>query len=325
MCFVNITHLVKTCFIVYTLLGNIYWANKHNILESISTYNLFFVFFYRKTTVAMLSYEDSDKTDRWPKNTPATLEDSCVTFVVGNIKAFVDKTDESYCLKQGITFPQGLTDKILAKIVCSTKLVQKTEDNLFGIFNNRATTCLTELPLRYTAVTCEQLDFLCQHPIRKLDITYCPEIKSEFVNAINQTSRTLQCLQLGGNDLLERMEILMKDKELDNPPSDKGDNCSNEVKSLFNLPNLRSLFLRDINAFKPIDGVYLENVTIMEQVIRPLKNLTHLDFCECQLDNLTLEQIGNLELPSLVSLNLCDTLNGNETALQNLNNLTSLR
>lgn len=289
------------------------------------TYGNVVVFYHRTEAKKMLAYEESDITDEWPKNTPASLEDSCITYLVENLSRFVDKTDDSFCLKHGITFPQGLSDKLLSKIVNSSKLVNRTDSNVFGIFNNRATTCLTELPLRYTTVTCEQLDFLCRHPIRKIDITYCQEIKSEFVDAINQASRTLQSLQLGGNDVLERMEILMKEDELENLPTEQGDSCSRDTKPLFHLPNLRSLFLRDINSLIPIDGVYSDNVSIMEEVIRPLKNLTVLDICECHLGNKTLEQIGKLDLPNLLSLNLCDTLNGNEIALHNLNNLTSLR
>lgn len=270
------------------------------------------------------SHRPSSLVDAWPPDTPASLEDCCISFFVENIFHFLDKTDNSYMLKPGITFPQGLSDKILSKIVTSIKFCQKAEDSVFGIFNNRATTCLTELPLRYTAVTCEELDFLCRHPIRKIDITYCHEITSEFVDSINQMSRTLHSLQLGGNDLLEKMEIQIKEEELEDMPTAHGDMRRSQKRPLFNLPILRSLSLRDINTFKPIDGIYRDKVTFLVQVIQPLKNLTHLDICECQLER-TVEQIGLLELPNLVSLNLCNSLNGNYTALRNIGNLKTLR
>lgn len=269
-----------------------------------------------------MAYMRSDEVDVWPVDMPATLEDTCITFFLDNIFQFLDKTDESYCLKPGITFPQGLSDKLLGKLVSHTKHLQDLDDHVFGIFNNRATTSLTELPLRYTAVSSDQLSYLCLHPLREIDIAYCPNIKSKFIKSINLAHRTLRVLQLGGNDQFERIEFLL-DEDF---PSEQGDGANSLSQSaLFTLPNLRSLSLKDINAFRPIDGVYIENVPLIDRVIRPLKSLTHLDLCDCHLERKTLEEIGQLELPNIISLGLCDVLNGCETALDNLCQLTTLR
>lgn len=269
-------------------------------------------------------YRHSDAVDIWPVNAPSTLEDICITYFLDHIFKFLDRTDESYCLKSGITFPQGLSDKLLAKLVSHTKHLQDPDDHVFGIFNNRATTSLTELPLRYTAVSSEQLSYLCLHPVREIDIAYCTEIKGHFVKCVNQAQRTLRALQLGGYDQFERMEFLLDEEE--DYPSEQGDGANSFPQSaIFTLPNLRSLSLRDINAFRPIDGVYIENVPLIDRVIRPLKSLTHLDLCDCHLERKSLEEIGDLDLPSLISLSLCDVLNGCETALDNLSKLTTLR
>lgn len=270
-------------------------------------------------------YNHSDTIDIWPVNSPSTLEDICITYFLDHIFEFLDKTDDSYCLKPGITFPQGLSDKFLAKLVSHTKHLHDPDDHVFGIFNNRATTSVTELPLRYTAVSAEQLSYLCLHPVRDIDIAYCQEIKGQFVKFLNQAHKTLRVLQLGGYDQFERMEFLL-DEEQEYLPSEQGDCTKNYTQSaIFKLPNLRSLSLRDINAFRPIDGVYIENVPIIERVIRPLKSLTHLDLCDCHLERKTLEEIGDLDLPNLMSLSLCDVLNGCETALDNLCKLKTLR
>jgi hypothetical protein len=269
-------------------------------------------------------YKSSDLLDVWPRNGPPTLEDICISYFLDNIYQFVIKTDDSYCLKQGITFPQGLSDKLLSKLVSHTKLLQNAEENYFGIFNNRATTNLSELPLRYTAVSAEQLKFLCLHPLRDIDISYCSEVKSDFVMSVNLASKTLHKLQLGGNDQFERMEFLINDDT--DFPKEYGDTANRASNSaIFHLPNLFYLSLRDINAFRPIDGVYIENVPIIERVIRPLKSLTHLDLCDCHLEKKTLEELGDLDLPNLMSLSLCDVLNGCETALDKLCNLKTLR
>ncbi|KAL4218659.1 Protein zer-1 [Mactra antiquata] len=265
--------------------------------------------------------QQSDLTDVWPKNGPSTLEDICLTFLMDQLFQFLDKTDDSYCLRTGITFPQGLSDKLLAKLASTSKHLQTVNDNVFGIFNNRATTSLTELPLRYTAVTSNDLNYLCMHPVRDIDIAFCPEIKSHFVKAINQAHRTLRVLQLGGNDQFERFEFLLDHHD---EPGNHGDSSSNQ-EAIFTLPNLRSLSFRDIKSFRPIDGVYIENVPLIDRVVRPLKSLTHLDFSDCHLERKTLEQIGHLDLPNLISLSLCDVLNGCETALDNLAKLTKLR
>jgi hypothetical protein len=273
-------------------------------------------------------YRHSDALDIWPPNAPSTLEDICLTYFLDHIFQYLDKTDDSYCLKQGITFPLGLSDKLLAKIVTHTKHLQSSDDNVFGIFNNRATTNLTELSLRYTAVSSDHLSYLCLHALREIDIAYCPEIKGNFVKCINQAHKTLRVLQLGGNDQFERMEFLLDGDVQETVPSEQGDNAcslSQSRSAIFVLPNLRSLSLRDINAFKPMDGVYIENVPLMERVIRPLKSLTHLDLCDCHLEKKTLEEIGDLDLPNLLSLSLCDVLNGCEAALDNLCKLKTLR
>ncbi|XP_045198944.2 protein zer-1 homolog [Mercenaria mercenaria] len=271
-------------------------------------------------------YRHSDALDIWPANTPSSLEDICIIYFLDHIFKFLEKTDDSYRLKQGITFPQGLSDKLLAKLVTHTKHLQDTDDNVFGIFNNRATTSLTELPLRYTAVSSDQLSYLCLHPLREIDIAYCSEIKGKFVKCINQAHRTLRVLQLGGYDQFERMEFLLEGDDQYSTPSEQGDGARSLSQSaIFVLPNLRSLSIRDINAFRPIDGVYIENVPLIDRVIRPLKSLTHLDLCDCHLEKKTLEEIGDLDLPNLMSLSMCDVLNGCETALDNLCRLTTLR
>ncbi|WAR30526.1 ZER1-like protein [Mya arenaria] len=269
---------------------------------------------------------ESNEVDPWPINRPRTLEDTCILFLVNNIFKYLDPTDDSYCLKPGISFPQGLSDKILQNLVTSSKLLSDPSDNVFGMFNNRATTSLTELPLRYTAVTNEQLNFLCLHPIRKLDISYCSEIKSQFIDAINQASRTLQYLQIGGNDVIERLDYLLHEEKDENTHvKERGD--ASQQKHTLDLPHLRSLCLREFQGFKPIDDMPVESHKIIERVIQPLRSLTHLDLylCGWGLGQRFLIEIGNLDLPNLVSLTLCDTLNGSEQAFDNLMKLRKLR
>ena len=266
----------------------------------------------------------------WPINEPEKLEDSCIAFFLENIKLYIDRTDDSYTLKPGISFPHGLSDKILAHLVLHTKHLQNSDDNVFGIFNNRARTYLTSLPLRYTAVTPDQLEYLCTHPVREIDITYCSSLKAKYVDAINQTANTLKSLKLGGSDQLERLDCLLYGNEhLPIPlllPDSRGDhNHFSKNGIIFHLPKLQSLSLRDVKTFSPADGVHMENDTLLDRVIRPLKGLTHLCLCNCQLEQTMVERIGNLDLPNLISLNLCDVLDGNVKALTNLCKLVKLR
>ncbi|KAH3798346.1 protein zer-1 homolog [Dreissena polymorpha] len=278
--------------------------------------------------MARLVHSSSDEVDPWPVNKPSSLEDLCIDFLVGNIFTFLNKTDESYCLKPGINFPQGLSDKILIKLAKYSKHLENPKDNVFGIFNNRATTSLTELPLRYTAVNNQQLKFLCLHPVRRVDISYCSEINSQFLDAINQTSKTLQYLQIGGNDIIARLDfILNESRQVEDQTNASGDHDERLQNMTLNLPHLRHLCLREFQGFKPIDDMPMESVRILERVIQPLRSLTHLDLylCGWGLGQRFLIKLGNLDLPNLVSLTLCDTLNGCEPALDNLMKLRTLR
>jgi hypothetical protein len=114
--------------------------------------------------------------------------------------------------------------------------------------------------------------------------------------SVNLASKTLHKLQLGGNRQFERMS----------------------KSAIFHLPNLLYLSLRDINGYRLI-------VPIIERVIRPLKSLTHLDLCDCILEKHALVKLGDLDLPNLMSLSLCNVLNGCATALDKLCNLKTLR
>jgi len=277
--------------------------------------------------MAQLVYVSSDEADPWPVNCPTTLEDICVTYFVKNIFIFLERTDDSYRLKPGISFPQGLSDKIMYKLVETSNWLNTSSNNVFGIFNNRATTSLTELSLRYTAVKTEHLEFLCLHPIRKLDISYCPQIKSKFIDAINQAGRTLQCLNMGGSDEIERLDYLLHEDEHEDFPGDRGDGRRDLTRHSLNLPHLRSLSLREFQGFKNMDGEPTSGHKVIEHVIAPLRNLTHLDLYKCglRLGASFVIEVGNLDLPHLVSLSLCDCLNGSEHALENLMKLKNLR
>lgn len=266
--------------------------------------------------------------DVWPSNIPDSLEDLCLDYFVENIFKFLDEDEEHvsvYRFKPGISFPQGLSDKLLSRLITLTKHPFDPDLNLFSIFENRSCTVLTDLNLRYTSVTSEQLAFLCSHHIRNLDISYCKSITSDsYVDAINQTSSSLRTLRIGGNVQFQRLLLILAESaksEIDVPKYlDRGDSALvNSPKEVLKLPNLCSLVLRDIK-FRTSEEMYLAQQvpSFLQHVIQPLRKLTHLDLCECQFVHETLEEIGNLDLPCLVSLSLCDVLNGHVAALDNL-------
>ena len=265
--------------------------------------------------------------DVWPPNIPETLENLCLDYFVENIFKFLGEEEDvfQYRFKPGISFPQGLSDKLLHKLITQTKHPYDPDLNLFSIFQDRNCTALTELNLRYTSVTSEQLAFLCSHPVRNLDISYCKAITSDsYVEAINKTSRFLKTLRIGGNVQFQRLLLILAENanaEKDLLKNlDRGDNASiNSHKEVLKLPNLCSLVLRDIK-FRTSEEMYLAQQvpSFLQHVIQPLRKLTHLDLCECQFVHETLEEIGNLDLPCLVSLSLCDVLNGHVAALDNL-------
>ena len=266
--------------------------------------------------------------DVWPSNIPETLENVCLDYFVENIFKFLDEDEVdvfNYRFKPGISFPQGLSDKLLHRLITHTKYPYDPDINLLSLFEDRTCTALTELNLRYTSVTCDQLAFLCSHPIRNLDISYCKAITSEsYVDAINQTCNSLRALRIGGNVQFERLLLILAEnanRENELPKYlDRGDSPSiNSHKEVLKLPNLCSLVLRDIK-FRTSEEMYLSQQvpSFLQHVIQPLRKLTHLDLCECQFVHETLEEIGNLDLPSLVSLSLSDVLNGHVAALDNL-------
>ena len=266
--------------------------------------------------------------DAWPPNIPETLENVCLNYFVENIFKFLDEDEVdvfNYRFKPGVTFPQGLSDKLLNRLITNTKHPYDPDLNLLSLFEDRTCSALTELGLRYTSVTCDQLAFLCSHPIRNLDISYCKAITSEsYVDAINQTCNSLRTLRIGGNVQFERLLLILAENanRLNELPKflDRGDNPSiNSHKAVLKLPNLYSLVLRDIK-FRTSEELYLSQQvpSFLQHVIQPLRKLTHLDLCECQFVHETLEEIGNLDLPLLVSLSLSDVLNGHVAALDNL-------
>ena len=268
--------------------------------------------------------------DVWPPNIPETLENLCLNYFVENIFKFLDEDEVdvfNYRFKPGISFPQGLSDKLLNRLITNTKHPYDPDLNLLSLFEDRGCTALTELGLRYTSVTCDQLAFLCAHPIRNLDISYCKAITSEsYVDAINHTCNTLRTLRIGGNAQFERLLHILTENgnRLNELPKflDRGDNPSiNSHKEVFKLPNLCSLVLRDIK-FRTSEELYLSQQVpfFLQHVIQPLRKLTHLDLSECQFVHETLEEIGNLDLPLLVSLSLSDVINGHVAALDNLCN-----
>lgn len=269
--------------------------------------------------------------DVWPPNVPDTLENICLDYFVENIFKFLENYEEDtfifhYQFKPGVSFPQGLSDKVLNKLITQTKHPYDPELNLFSIFEDRSCTALTELNLRFTTVTCDQLAFLCAHPIRNLDISYCKSITSDsFVDAINQTSSTLRTLRIGGNEQFQRLlHVLVEHTKRENDLQkflDRGDNISisSSSKEVLKLPNLHSLVLRDIK-FRNSQEMYMSQQvpSFLQLVVQPLRKLTYLDLSECQFVQETLEEIGNLDLPCLVSLSLSDVLNGHVPTFDNL-------
>ena len=266
--------------------------------------------------------------DVWPPNIPETLENLCLDYFVENIFKFLDEEEDiyfQYRFKPGISFPQGISDKLLNKLITHTKHLYDPDLNLYSIFQDRNCTALTELNLRYTSVTSEQLAFLCTHPVRNLDISYCKAITSDtYIEAINKTSSSLRTLRIGGNVQFQRLLLILAEnanaEKEEQRNLDRGDYvCVNSQKEVLKLPNLCSLVLRDIK-FRTSEEMYLAQQvpSFLQHVIQPLRKLTHLDLCECQFVHETLEEIGNLELPCLVFLSLCDVLNGHVAALDNL-------
>ncbi|KAK3607228.1 hypothetical protein CHS0354_031725 [Potamilus streckersoni] len=273
----------------------------------------------------------------WPKESPLSLEQICIEYCVNNLWLLV----EEYPLMQGvyfrpsIAFPRGLSDKLLECMISKIPYLKIMEQNIFRLFCDRSYCVLTCLNLRHTSVDLKQLKHLCQHPVSEIDISYCEEIRSNYISAINQAGPNLKLLRMGGK--LEGYENLTLYEELDTMYDlDRGDILRNNDKVL-NCPNLLSLTIKDVNfiEFNPdedCDNYHDDPNGIQEDeklrnffksLFQPMIKLTQLDLSGCQLRNDYLDILSSLRC--LTFLSLSDVLDGSVSALKSIAKIRGLR
>lgn len=217
----------------------------------------------------------------WPENNPETLEDLCLKVAAKNIVAYADKSIDGYTLKEGISLQHpSLCDKLFQSMYEE----YPTDLAWLKIFRDTSLTRLNRVNLSWRRIDTRDLEFICKHPIRELDLSNC-HLKWEHVLIINELGGTLLSLII--DDSFGLVQSLSETK--DSTHVDEGKFC---IEYVFKCPKLKKLLLRDAY-FK--NTSIEDGTSILPAILNPLKNLNSLDLSCCVFDIELLDSIDQLE------------------------------
>lgn len=241
---------------------------------------------------------------------PETLLNQCFKFVARHLYTicYVDPCTNNYELRQGITLPREICEKLLQVYQQNGGIL---DDRFVRIFSSPETS-LRRVRLRNSNITDEGLAILLKHRLLELDIAKCRNVSQNSLLEINRYGDRMTSLIIGyGAQLLPN--------SIENELSTAED-CISSGLSLSSLqkcfilktPKLKRLAIRCLSVNK--------EKTYFPILLRSLPNLTHLDLSGCSdLDDLTYIT----QMPNLVSLVLHNVIRIQEAlvALCELHNL----
>jgi Zyg-11 family protein len=219
---------------------------------------------------------------------PESLLDLCFKFVVNHLETIctIDPFTKDYKLQEGLTLPSELCERILQVY---QQMGNSVDDRFINIFQNYEATPLKRVRLRNSSITDDGLCTLLNHNLVELDLSYCENLTEGSLVHINEVGHHLLSLSIGGfvqvlpdslypeKSAHENMNVVIS------PYERRG--------YILRTPNLRRLAVRAL--YVPGERFYFPIL------LRPLKNLTHLDLSSCE-DLGTLDYLT--EMANLMSL-----------------------
>ncbi|CAK1588698.1 unnamed protein product [Parnassius mnemosyne] len=227
---------------------------------------------------------------------PDSLLDICMDYLVANLNTIttLDPTSHWRKLKDDITLPANLCEKFIQ----TYQKKNRVNDNIANLFRDPSRTRLNCVKLRNSRITEEGLRCFMVHRPYSVELVQCKYLSQESLDIINEYSDRLVSLKFG--PLIYDLSQKAQEGHL----SQKG--------YITDAPNLRQLTIQCRRL--PISPLLL---------VKPLKNLTHLDLSDFTSDIST----GALhELKNLRSLSLHNIVYSKEiidwiTTLQSLRHL----
>ncbi|CAK1588704.1 unnamed protein product [Parnassius mnemosyne] len=227
---------------------------------------------------------------------PDSLLDICMDYLVANLNTIttLDPTSRWRKLKDDITLPADLCEKFIQ----TYQKKNRVNDNIANLFRDPSRTRLNCVKLRNSRITDEGLRCFMVHRPYSVELVQCEYLSQASLDIINEYSDRLVSLKFGP------LTYDLSQKAQEGHLSQKG--------HIIDAPNLRQLTIQCRRL--PISPLLL---------VKPLKNLTHLDLSEFTS---TVSTCALHELKNLRSLSLHNVLCSKEiidwiTTLQSLRHL----
>jgi Zyg-11 family protein len=201
---------------------------------------------------------------------PEPLLDLCFKFVVNHLETIcsIDPFTKDYKLREGLNLPSEICERILQVY---QQIGNSVDDRFINIFQNPQSTPLKRVRLRHSTITDDGLCTLLNHHLVELDLSYCENLTEGSLAHINEVGENLLSLSIGGFVQL-LPDTLYPERNQTEEPS-QAISPYERRGFILRTPNLRRLAVRAL--FIP------EEKTYFPILLRPLKNLTHLDLSSC--------------------------------------------
>lgn len=185
-------------------------------------------------------------------SSPETLFDICMDFIVNNPNTIT-------VLDSDKRWRRLIEDVILPAEICERFLITyqkqfRVNDNIANVFRDRQRTRLDTVKVRNSRLTDEGLRYLMEHKPYEVELVQCEYLSQMSLETINNNSENLISLKFGP------VTYVMSQDE----------SVYRQRGYIINAPNLRRLTIhrRGLSIFPLL-------------LLKPLKNLTHLDLSEC--------------------------------------------
>ncbi|KAL5011320.1 hypothetical protein ScPMuIL_009871 [Solemya velum] len=244
--------------------------------------------------------------EEWPEYGPDTLQNLCLEYCARNIHSFTTVNENFFLVLPDVYLPQGICDKLLALYV---EINDDIDDSFIHIFEDVRKTRLSQAKVGRTKISSRAVKWICQHPLKELDLSRCMEVDSDSVSAIESVAKTLRCLKLEANPFwlnlnewkTESNNLCAQETSPTNCMSElgQGDFLVNESSKKYFLvcPNLTALFLRGFNLCSNTSD-------LLKRTLCPMRKLSYLDLTGSELNCC---ELAGLEcVPELQSLVLAD-------------------
>ena len=285
----------------------------------------------------------------WEENSPDSLLDICSRFVLSHPQTYCYQVADN---NGGGSFEAGaaalpvdgppptklalLPDLHLPTEICEKLFAMLHEEGLdvedatASAFSDTETSRLRCVNVRGTSITDEGLLGLLKHNLRDLDVHGCHSLTKASLENINRHAESLVNLNIGNSvDILPDYIVTMEEvrrheeEEDDDNDDDSLDEEDRTQRSIYDdrgyilkAPNLQRLNLRNL--------VVARGASYFDLLLKPLKQLTHLDISGAR-HNEGFEDFAFLRhLPRLVSLVLHD-VDGIDKAVKNIAEMKNLR